>query len=282
MSRRKSNYQNQDIRYKNQKPKKASLPLVGTNYDWFDYEKGVGGTNMRDTIPRSDNDPRVSGHRYFINKNVQYRWYVDPTFKGNNTYNYIKIDPSRIYDRVKKYEKLERASYIPYITTTKGNYWLLGSFHDFNDIKVDFGGSCEKYENPNDCATRELGEETQKVLLDPVKDAVDQGKLTVFKGYNIHPDSNKRVIFIMVNIDGNFEMLDDIQATIDARFDEKFANKQPGKDDLFGPLGFHRENDVFRFKTSDNRTLYTALNLTDFIEFYRNYKINHVRKSLLN
>lgn len=256
---------------KYREPKK-SLPLVGTNYKWFDDDRNIGGTDMKDTVPLSDDEPRISGGKLFMNKNIQYKWYTDPTFsKGNHTYNYKKIKPENIYSRVEKREKLKRASYIPYIINKNNdNYWLLGSFHDFPDIKTDFGGACEYYESPNDCATRELKEETQNVLMEPIKNAIIEGKVTVFKGYNKNPRSNDVVIFIMVNIDGNFEMLDDIQATINTKFREKFAKKKPGLDDLFGPLGFYKEYNMFHFRDNNGVPLHTAFNFTDFIKFYRN------------
>lgn len=258
---------------------KVPLPLIGTNYEWYRDEKCVAGTKAADTVPQSPYEPRVSGGKYFKDQATQYRWYTDPTFSGYNVYRYNRIDNIVIEPN----ERLVRASYIPYITTEKDIYWLLGSFHDYPEIKVDFGGACDQNEDAETCATRELGEETQNVLIEPVKNALDQGKVTVFKGYGNKDRTNKIkvIFFIMVNIDTDFEMLDSIQDTIDKKFKEKFKNNEPEKDDLFGPLGFYSESDILNNRGINNRPFYTSYNLTDFIHYYRKYKINNMAERYL-
>jgi hypothetical protein len=89
-----------------------------------------------------------------------------PTIK----YNY-KLLNKREYEELlrRKENKIVRASFIPVVNIKGENYWFLGSFHDYEKtdmpILADFGGKCEyKDRNFQDCALRELGEESKRFL----------------------------------------------------------------------------------------------------------------------
>lgn len=243
---------------------RKEIPLVGSNYEWYDGRKGVAKLrNKRLTIgPTSDRSPRVNWGMWFKDKRTQIRWYTDPTFRPkNNILRYRKLQNPEKYINNRS-EKLSRASYIPYIKDEEGEkYWLLGSFHDFPEIKVDFGGQCERFETALDCATRELGEETHQILTpDIISIIVGDGKYDVYRGYNT---SGVVKIFIMLDITDRLDDLDEVQRRIDIATPADEREK-------FGPLGFYQERELFKGLDHKNNTkIYTSLALTDFI---RNYK----------
>ena len=244
------------------------LPLIGTNYRWKDLKKGVAGTDVKDVETDNDRSPRINHGMWFKDKPTQIRWYTDPTFAGGaNKYRYERINNiANINDAISKSEWLVRSSYIPYIVIDGTKYWLLGSFFDFPEIKVDFGGKCERGEGPIPCASRELQEETRGVLNEPVRRALADGRGTIYKGYNLarsDKNRNKRVIFIMVDMTDYLEDLDEIQKEIEQS--ERITNEK------FGPLDFYREPDVLRGMDTrkNNNRIYTSLALTDFTKSFR-------------
>lgn len=236
---------------------KQPLPLIGTDYKWY-ADKGVAKTDHHNIEAVDDNSPRVNYGYWFKNKQTQVRWYTDPEFTGiqrgrnkKNVYNYERI--YNLNDAVKPNERLLRSSYVPYITTVSDDYWLLGSFSDLPEIKSDFGGSCYRKESPISCADRELSEETSNVLTEPVRRALNQNRVQIYKGTN--NINNKVIIFMLVNMNLHFDDLDQIQQDID----------QSTPTEKQGPLGFYKKSNLF--KSSYFSGLYTSYNLTDFINF---------------
>ena len=248
---------------------KYELPLIGTNYRWHDKRKGIAATRINDIDGYDDESPRVNGNLWFKNKPTQIDYYTDPDFAGaGNRYSYQIINPMTLNETIDQNETLVRSSFIPYIIIDEQIYWLLGSFHDFPEVKVDFGGKCRKGENPIKCAFRELREETRGVLVEPVRQALADGRAVVFKGYNNHRSVkhyDKRVIFILVNMTNQLDDLDKIQFSIDS---VPTITKEK-----FGPLNFYAERDIFHGRDSQNRgiRLYTSYALTDFVQFLMNY-----------
>ena len=284
-------------KYQYNKPSKVSLPLIGTNYWWYDKLKGVARTNIRKNIlGKNDQSPRLNWKTWFKNKPTQIRWYTDPDFtSGDNNYDYVRVPT----DNIKNYEKLIRASFIPYIVNNGEKYWLLGSFFDFPEIKVDFGGKCHHSHNhnqshnqtqsqmnqpqhqtqsqmnqpqhqtqpetPTECAARELREETRGVLNAPLLETLaNKDLVTIYKGYT-KDDSNKntdnRTVFILINMTDHLSELDEIQKKIDSS--KNITNEE------FGPLGFYKESNVYRGFDSNEEPLYTSFALTDFINWIR-------------
>ena len=244
---------------------KKYLDLIGTNYRKYYRTKGVAtGTNPRNIEGKNDNSPRVNWGIWFKNKATQIRWYTDPYFSNtNNIYWYKEIKPETINNSIDSYEKLVRSSFIPYIRINNKKYWLLGSFVDFPEIKVDFGGKCHIKEDPINCAIRELKEETFGVLVDPINKALKDNRATIFKGFNENNRyKDRRVIFILVDMTNRLDELDKIQSDI--------YNLTPKNNkEKFGSLGFYSERDIYKGKDSNTgEQIYTSYALTDFINFY--------------
>jgi len=221
----------------------------------------------------------------YKDRDTQINWYTNPLFhQGNNIYHYERVPPNEIYRTIYNGD-LERASYIPYIVSPSGErYWLLGSFHDFHEIKADFGGRCYEWDNrggkkniqrvPVNCATRELREETHGVLVRPVSQAVNEHRAAVFKGTNTEDDILKTVVFIMVDMTNHLGELDLLQANkklipMQRKIDSKISDmigRGETPEEKFGPLGFYRESDILRGYDENGNPILTAFNLTDFID----------------
>lgn len=230
-------------------------------------------TYKQNIVNQNPNGPRINEGYWFKNLKSQVDWYTDPNIRKAN-YEYKKLNPS---DAKFEFEGLERASYVPYIKTRYGEtYWLLGSFYDMPDIKVDFGGKCYEWVGgqkvqtetiPIDCATRELGEETEGVLTNPILSALQDKRGTVYRGVG---SEGKVVVFIMVNMTDHLGELDTLQAggklhTMQREIDERAMQRQGGE--LFGPLGFYNQKELL------NGNILTSFNLTDFITNAREGKI---------
>lgn len=208
-----------------------------------------------------DNSPRQSSYYWFPNKDSQIKWYTDPYYRitpfdkyNRNFYHYKKACPKEIYRR---YEKLQRASIIPYIKYKGLKYWLLGSFNDYPEVKTDFGGKCDQENTANMCSIRELSEETRGVLSGPIEEAIKDGLSIVYRGRNI---DNRYTFFILVDVSNRLDALNKIQTNI-----EKAAINDP-KGEEFGPIGFYRDTELF--KGTDHKSgekIYTTFALTDFI-----------------
>ena len=243
------------------------------------------------------NGPRINGGHWFENRKVQVDWYTDPRFRKNTYDYYEKINPLVIMKR--RFYNLDRASYVPYIKTRSGKrYWLLGSFHDMTDIKVDFGGRCYEWDKelnrrvnieryPVQCATRELSEETHDVLTRPILNILEnyKNKVTTYIGKK----NKKTTVFIFVNISdyffsrlpepaqiptdplGNLEpQEEDIISDYDQlykaennlkniQFEIDKRKRSKPQNEKFGPLGFYPQDDIL------SGNVLTSFTLTDFV-----------------
>ena len=225
--------------------------------------------------------PRRQHNHWFPNKATQIRWYTDPVFHiyGNqrnksdvNLFEYELLEnPDEILN---PHSKLKRASYIPYIRFNNDMFLLLGSFIDFPQIKVDFGGKCtyklpdgtmRKDKNPYQCATRELNEETHGVLVDPVIFALNRDRATVYKGVNRFGDIN---FFILIEMTGHLKQLDEVQDRINYnKLYDPVLSDSP--DEEFGPLGFHRVSEIYNGRDSRGNPMLFPFALTDFLSKVR-------------
>ena len=236
------------------------------NYELPRGKKVVYRKHEKDFEGKNDFSPRQNYHEWFPNKKTQIKWYTDPVFhshnvnnKDNNLYRYKRVSPDEIY---KFQPKVRRSSYIPYIVDKSEIYWLLGSFIDFPEIKVDFGGKCNE-KKPYDCSTRELKEETHGVLVKPIHQALKDNRATVFKGTN---KKGATTFFIMVNMTDHLDELDEIQKEINIAS----VYKPVVTDEDFGPLGFYNEKDIYKgVDRKTGKNIYTAFTLTDFISKFR-------------
>lgn len=260
------------------------LPLIGDMYvaNRLSLDRGFVFTNHRDVEPTSDSSPRVHHGVWFKNKATQIKYYSDPdfwlnrAFKSHGNYTY-EIQPASFVQNFS--DGLTRASYVPFIIKKEGpsekgeRYWLLGSFVDYPEVKADFGGKCVKNETVESCATRELMEETEGVLVEPVLKVLYQGRALAYLGTDTSrgvtgaagitgsssgsPDT-KKIVFVMVNMTDHLEELDEIQEKINLR-ERNFGEK-------YGPLGFYREADLkIGIDSKTGKRIYTSFALTDFI-----------------
>ena len=149
-----------------------------------------------------------------------------------------------------------RSGVIPVVKIDGFNYWLLGSFHDYentnNPILSDFGGACEEKDKGRctaySCARREMLEETKNLLPGLVHAAISRGDVAILKGENL--DFKESIYFIFVELE--YEDVKDIS--------EQFKNKEWPKEN-FGNLGFYSQKDI---KSGKYRT---SKNLTDFLDY---------------
>ena len=185
------------------------------------------------------------------------------------TYQYQQVSWEVFMDNTYDGYKTVRASFIPYVTHNKEEYWLLGSFYDYpKDILTDFGGNCiifdppTKYLQPGDrqfryyqhafgCAVLELNEESKGLLVKPVLASLGTHEITVYRGTD---DKRKEYVwFLMVPLDYTT-----IRLIID-----KFEFTSQITDEKLGPLDLYRLSDII------NRKFRTSRNLTDFVNFLR-------------
>jgi len=246
---------------------KPSLPLIGTNYKYVPVPGVayvINRPEYKNILTNDKTKPRVNEGTWFENEATQIKWYTRPEFRDNkNLLTYEIVDISYIYDNR---NAIKRSSYIPYIVTNGERYWLLGSFHDFPQIKVDFGGKCnmKSRETGYDCATRETNEETSNVLTEYILPQIkNKNLITVYRGYNknqyrsnYNEGSN---VFIMIDMTNNIDVLDVINNKIDLAWSEK----PDPKSEVFGPLGFYKEQDIL------NGSVLTSFALTDFVNKFR-------------
>jgi hypothetical protein len=244
---------------------KNSLPLIGLDYKYMPV-RGVAYVKRDDkykNIPTKDKrQPRVNEWTWFENEDTQIKWYTDPKFRDiKNLLTYEIVNINYIND---KNNIVKRSSYIPYIVNKGERYWLLGSFYDFPQIKVDFGGKCNtrRRETGYECATRETNEETSDVLTDYILPQINNIDLVrVYRGYNRSSPADGSNLFIMIDMTNNIDSLDVINNKIDLAWTEK----PDPKSETFGPLGFYSELDILTGK------ILTSFALTDFINNFKKW-----------
>lgn len=247
---------------------KSWLPLIGTDYNFYDRKIGVAFTGKKDlNIPsQTPEGPRVNGGKWFRNYQAEINWYTDPATRKRQ-YEYQRIYPGD-YDKVLNSTDIQRASYIPYIVMNGERFWLLGSFHDFPHIKTDFGGTCEKKyrETTYECANRELAEETRGVLLEPLKQTFEEEGGIVYLGQT----KKESVLFILVDITNHISRIEDMPLL---RY--KIDIAPPIGTEKYGPLGLYTERALVA------GDILTAYNLTDFLTYLRNRFNRLISRSLL-
>ncbi len=175
-----------------------------------------------------------------------------------------------ISDRYTGYKSV-RSSFIPIVIIDEERHWLLGSFHDFpNDILMDFGGSCIKWDPPRKyahgrtqsknfqhqfgCAMLELNEESKGLLVQPVLHSLGTNKPVVYRGTN--RDRKEYVWFVLVQLP--YEKVTNIPHEFE-------VSPYVHEEEKLGPLGFYKEREILG-KNFQHRT---AQNLTDFINYLR-------------
>lgn len=259
---------------------KIRLELIGTNYYNGDPKQGVVFTDSKDIPTVDNNKPRVNHRVWFANKDVQIKWYTDPDFAGsiqrngkikNNHFIYNRIDPNTLNNYTASGGRVRRASYIPFIKVEQHRYWLLGSFHDIPEIKVDFGGQCKPRESPGSCANRELDEETKGVYLEPIQRAIREGRTIVFRGTSSGVNNiSEHVIFILADMTNDLGDLDMMQYK--NQLQEKVDASNRVSSEIYGPLAFYREDLLMKGVDSNNgQRIYTAFSLTDFNRYLAAY-----------
>ena len=173
-------------------------------------------------------------------------------------------------DRYTGYKSV-RSSFIPTVIKDGERHWLLGSFHDFpNEILMDFGGSCVKWDPPRKysqgqnqsknlqhqfgCAMLELNEESKGLLVQPVLHSLGTVKPVVYRGTD--RNRSEYVWFVLVQLP--YEKVVNIPA-------EFLVAPYVHEGEELGPLGFYKESDIlganFQHRTSQN--------LTDFINYLK-------------
>jgi hypothetical protein len=197
--------------------------------------------------------------------NLEYYALIDWILPSKN-YTYREINMTEYCDvksdiNKKNGEKLVRSSIIPIVKKDGENYWMLGSFHDYENsgdpILSDFAGSCEKIDMKDNCpalhcALRELKEESKGLLNEIIQNAIsaDPKNIAIFEGIF----QNEKIFFMFVSL--NYNDIKDIPSLFleTDRMDHDKKNK-------LGLINFYRQNDIKKY-------LYrTAKNLTDFISY---------------
>lgn len=197
-------------------------------------------------------------------EDTEYYALIDWTLPGSvYKYNEIKITEDNFSDYCNtdpKY-KLIRSSIIPIVKIDGENYWMMGSFHDYentnNPILTDFAGSCEKKDLKNicpalHCAFRELSEETKGLLDEIIQKAMSEVKnVACFQGVN--EKKKEKLFFMFVSLDyDTVKDIPDLFLKTD-RLDHNGEN--------LGKIGFYKQTDIKKYKYR------TAKNLTDFIGY---------------
>jgi hypothetical protein len=210
-------------------------------------------------------DYRTERDKYIQRGDAEYYALIDWTLPST-TYKYreIKIteDNFSSYCNTDKKYKLKRSSIIPIVKIGKENYWMLGSFADYektgNPILSDFAGSCEKSDLKNicppiSCAFRELHEEVKGLLDEIIQKAMaDYKNVACFEG--ISEKKGEKIFFLFVYLDYN-----DVKS-IPSLFLET-DRLDHNKHEKLGPIGFYKQSDVKKYRYR------LAKNLTDFIGY---------------
>jgi len=207
--------------------------------------------------------------RFILNheKNPYYRDGNGPITKYDNEYyaliNWIIPVKSYNYREISWDEYCKnsvfRSSIIPVVKMGNVNYWLLGSFRDYENSKEpilsDFGGKCEEediYESKSGCpaltcARRELHEENKGLLTELVNTAINKGNLAIIQGKTYEDNVN----FIFVELD-----YDEVK-----NIPREFKTVEWDGEELLGNLNFYKQSDL---KTGRYRT---SKNLTDLLQY---------------
>jgi len=166
------------------------------------------------------------------------------------------------YEEFCKDKNIFRSSFIPFVRKDGVNYWLLGSFHDYqntkNPILADFGGGCEKKDEKDEkencfgikCAMRELYEESNNVLPEFVDKSIEEGNFVTYRGIS---KNGYRIYFTFVELDYDIAL-----NTI-----EYFKYAEPVGKEIFGNIGLYPQKDI---KSGKYRT---SKNLTDLLSYLR-------------
>lgn len=160
--------------------------------------------------------------------------------------------------------KLFRSSIIPVVKIEEENYWMLGSFADYektgNPILSDFAGRCEAIDMKESCpatacALRELDEESSGLLSEYVREAMKNPRnIAVFEG--ISDERKEKVYFLFVSL-----KYEDVLHVPEKFSQTDMSEMNRNKKEKLGPIAFYKQSDVKNFKYR------TAKNLTDFIFF---------------
>lgn len=155
-------------------------------------------------------------------------------------------------------DKAARVGIIPVVKKDDVNYWLLGSFADYentpNPILADFGGGCKASDkSPLVCGERELREESKDLLTELFNDAIEDDGMAILQGTNY--SGKTRIYFLFVELD-----LYDVDKVM-----REFPDAPPYKDNKehFGNLRLYKQSDV---KSGKYRT---SKNLTDLLSYLR-------------
>jgi hypothetical protein len=214
-------------------------------------------------------------------------------------YNYKELTWDNFLSNMKSLDKvqLKRAGIIPVVKLNDVNYWLLGSFHDYekaglnNYILTDFGGTCEKLDLENEypilksskneysnfrnsgvlkCALREAHEESLGLLNSALNDALMNAEknVTVFLGENNNENILENIYFFIIEV--KYELIVSVLEEFPDLEKKKRRLRQYNrkkKVENYGPIGLYKQDDIRA------RIYRTSKNLTDFISFLNSYKL---------